>query len=121
MSFSGWIYELSERLHAPIINKTINVPDTFTSYISSLYFTTSSLTSVGFGNVSANTVAEKLFSICAMLVGGKLRILFIENNCYSEYKLSDLKFYLKYEIDTEVGITICHLLTPLKFCAISGL
>lgn len=40
------------------------------SYITALYFTCSSLTSVGFGNVSANTTSEKVFSICTMLVGG---------------------------------------------------
>lgn len=41
------------------------------SYITALYFTCSSLTSVGFGNVSANTTSEKIFSICTMLIGGK--------------------------------------------------
>lgn len=41
------------------------------AYIASLYFTLSSLTSVGFGNVCANTDAEKVFSICVMLMGGE--------------------------------------------------
>lgn len=41
------------------------------AYIASLYFTLSSLTSVGFGNVCANTDAEKIFSICVMLMGGE--------------------------------------------------
>lgn len=40
------------------------------AYIASLYFTLSSLTSVGFGNVCANTDAEKIFSVCIMLIGG---------------------------------------------------
>jgi len=43
------------------------------SYITALYFTCSSLTSVGFGNVSANTTPEKIFSICTMLAGGTYR------------------------------------------------
>lgn len=43
------------------------------AYIASLYFTLSSLTSVGFGNVCANTDAEKIFSICVMLMGGEFR------------------------------------------------
>ncbi|XP_028401335.1 potassium voltage-gated channel subfamily H member 6-like isoform X2 [Dendronephthya gigantea] len=38
-------------------------------YLSAIYFTLSSLTSVGFGNVSANTNAEKIFAVCSMLVG----------------------------------------------------
>ena len=40
-------------------------------YLTALYFTVSSLTSVGFGNVSANTNAEKLFSIITMMIGGE--------------------------------------------------
>lgn len=47
-------------------------PSIPSAYIASLYFTLSSLTSVGFGNVCANTDAEKIFSICIMLMGGEL-------------------------------------------------
>lgn len=46
-------------------------PSITSAYIASLYFTLSSLTSVGFGNVCANTDAEKIFSICIMLMGGE--------------------------------------------------
>lgn len=46
-------------------------PSVRSSYVTSLYFALSSLTSVGFGNVSANTDSEKIFSICTMLIGGK--------------------------------------------------
>ncbi|EAA04103.4 AGAP007709-PA [Anopheles gambiae str. PEST] len=38
-------------------------------YVTALYFTFTSLTSVGFGNVAPNTDAEKIFTICVMLVG----------------------------------------------------
>lgn len=41
-------------------------------YITALYFTFTSLTSVGFGNVAPNTDTEKIFTICVMLVGCKL-------------------------------------------------
>ncbi|XP_029980828.1 potassium voltage-gated channel subfamily H member 8 [Sphaeramia orbicularis] len=44
-------------------------PSMRSSYVTSLYFALSSLTSVGFGNVSANTDSEKIFSICTMLIG----------------------------------------------------
>lgn len=46
-------------------------PSRRSAYIAALYFTLSSLTSVGFGNVCANTDAEKVFSICTMLIGGE--------------------------------------------------
>lgn len=44
-------------------------------YITALYFTFTSLTSVGFGNVAPNTDAEKIFTICVMLVGCKFWLL----------------------------------------------
>uniref|UniRef100_A0A3B4ZE59 Potassium voltage-gated channel, subfamily H (eag-related), member 8 n=1 Tax=Seriola lalandi dorsalis TaxID=1841481 RepID=A0A3B4ZE59_SERLL len=52
------------------VNGTSSGPSIRSIYIASLYFTLSSLTSVGFGNVSANTDAEKIFSVCVMLIGG---------------------------------------------------
>lgn len=50
-------------------------PSLRSAYITSLYFALSSLTSVGFGNVSANTDTEKIFSICTMLIGGEACLL----------------------------------------------
>ena len=38
-------------------------------YITAMYFTFSSLTSVGFGNVSPNTNSEKIFSVIVMFIG----------------------------------------------------
>jgi len=42
------------------------------AYITALYYSCTSLTTVGFGNVSANTTWEKIFSVVIMLIGGKL-------------------------------------------------
>ncbi|MEQ2194552.1 hypothetical protein XENOCAPTIV_030760 [Xenoophorus captivus] len=67
---TGWLHELGKRLETPYINSTVGGPTVRSSYIAALYFTLSSLTSVGFGNVCANTDAEKIFSICTMLIGG---------------------------------------------------
>jgi len=74
----GWLYQLSEKLDDPINSERSNLPSAMTSYISALYFTCTSLTSVGFGNVSPNTNAEKVFSVAAMLIGGtpKRRLAF---------------------------------------------
>ena len=71
-SILGWLHELGKRLESPYYgNNTLGGPSIRSAYIAALYFTLSSLTSVGFGNVSANTDAEKIFSICTMLIGGK--------------------------------------------------
>lgn len=67
----GWLHELGKRLETPYANSTLGGPSVRSSYIAALYFTLSSLTSVGFGNVCANTDAEKIFSICTMLIGGE--------------------------------------------------
>lgn len=71
LCLAGWLHELGKRLEAPYINNSVGGPSIRSAYIASLYFTLSSLTSVGFGNVSANTDTEKIFSICTMLVGGE--------------------------------------------------
>jgi len=65
------MYELSDKLQKPFSPNLTGGPETSNYFITALYFTCSSLTSVGFGNVSANTDSEKLFSICVMLMGGK--------------------------------------------------
>uniref|UniRef100_A0A8B9PII2 Potassium voltage-gated channel subfamily H member 4 n=1 Tax=Apteryx owenii TaxID=8824 RepID=A0A8B9PII2_APTOW len=70
----GWLHELGKRLEAPYINNSVGGPSIRSAYIASLYFTLSSLTSVGFGNVCANTDAEKIFSICTMLIGGGCKV-----------------------------------------------
>uniref|UniRef100_A0A4W6D1E2 Voltage-gated delayed rectifier potassium channel KCNH4 n=1 Tax=Lates calcarifer TaxID=8187 RepID=A0A4W6D1E2_LATCA len=65
----GWLHELAKRLSTPY----------FLSYVTSLYFALSSLTSVGFGNVSANTDSEKIFSICTMLIGALMHAVVFGN------------------------------------------
>ena len=67
----GWLHELGKRLEVPYVNGSAGGPSRRSAYIAALYFTLSSLTSVGFGNVSANTDTEKIFSICTMLIGGE--------------------------------------------------
>ncbi|KAG2458942.1 KCNH7 protein, partial [Polypterus senegalus] len=66
----GWLDSLGQQ-----IGKRYNSSDASSGpsikdkYVTALYFTFSSLTSVGFGNVSPNTNSEKIFSICVMLIG----------------------------------------------------
>ena len=61
----GWMSLLADQHN---FNDTRCVPDG-DAYITALYFTCTSLTTVGFGNVSANTKYEKIFSIIIMMVG----------------------------------------------------
>jgi hypothetical protein len=72
----GWLDSLGDQLGKPY-NQTIpgSGPSIRDKYVTALYFTFSSLTSVGFGNVSPNTNSEKIFSICVMLIGCKSQLL----------------------------------------------
>lgn len=53
-------------------------PSIRSRYVTALYFTFSSLTSVGFGNVAPTTNIEKVFSVCIMLVGCKYKQIFAQ-------------------------------------------
>ncbi|XP_041046160.1 potassium voltage-gated channel subfamily H member 6-like isoform X2 [Carcharodon carcharias] len=66
----GWLNSLGDQIDKPYeANDTSSGPSIKDKYVTALYFTFSSLTSVGFGNVSPNTNSEKIFSICVMLIG----------------------------------------------------
>ncbi|XP_038625461.1 potassium voltage-gated channel subfamily H member 8 [Tachyglossus aculeatus] len=102
----GWLPELGKRLESPYSNSTMGGPSIRSAYIAALYFTLSSLTSVGFGNVSANTDAEKIFSICTMLIGALMHALVFGNvtaiiqRMYSRWSLyhtrtKDLKDFIR--------------------------
>uniref|UniRef100_A0A3B3U5D1 Voltage-gated inwardly rectifying potassium channel KCNH2 n=1 Tax=Poecilia latipinna TaxID=48699 RepID=A0A3B3U5D1_9TELE len=64
----GWLHTLGDQL-GKHFNESVPGPSIKDKYVTALYFTFSSLTSVGFGNVSPNTNSEKIFSICVMLIG----------------------------------------------------
>jgi hypothetical protein len=46
-------------------------PDNQAIYVTALYYSVTSLTTVGFGNIAANTVREKVFAVCVMIIGGR--------------------------------------------------
>lgn len=73
----SWLDKLSEEVHQPI-NRTVgdSGPSIVDRYLTALYFTFSSLTTVGFGNVSATTKAEKVFAILVMWLGCKYRNIY---------------------------------------------
>lgn len=65
----GWLDALANTTHQYYVNDSQGGPSIKSKYVTALYFTFSSLTSVGFGNVSPNTNMEKIFAIIVMLVG----------------------------------------------------
>ncbi|XP_031640791.1 potassium voltage-gated channel subfamily H member 8 isoform X2 [Contarinia nasturtii] len=70
----GWMHALADRLKIPVSNITHSE-----AYVTALYYTFTSLTSVGFGNVSANTKGEKVFTIVMMLIGALMHAVVFGN------------------------------------------
>ena len=68
----GWLAKLAIDVNMPYnSSNSQSGPDPETAYVAALYFTLSSLTSVGFGNVNATTNREKAFTIMVMFLGGE--------------------------------------------------
>uniref|UniRef100_A0A4W5M431 Potassium voltage-gated channel, subfamily H (eag-related), member 1b n=1 Tax=Hucho hucho TaxID=62062 RepID=A0A4W5M431_9TELE len=74
----SWLYILSEsvgtpyRFNASGSGRWEGGPSKDSVYITSLYFTMTSLTSIGFGNIAPTTDGEKLFAVAMMMIGSLL-------------------------------------------------
>ena len=59
-----------ENVHCSwIIHNSMNDRDMGTQYIAALYWAFSTLTTVGYGDISGHTVGERTFAMCMMLIG----------------------------------------------------
>ncbi|XP_071415473.1 voltage-gated delayed rectifier potassium channel KCNH5 [Pithys albifrons albifrons] len=74
----SWLYQLALSIGTPYRYNTTGSgqweggPSKDSLYISSLYFTMTSLTTIGFGNIAPTTDGEKIFSVAMMMVGSLL-------------------------------------------------
>ncbi|TMS04180.1 Potassium voltage-gated channel subfamily H member 1 [Larimichthys crocea] len=74
----SWLYILAEtvgtpyRFNASGSGKWEGGPNKHSVYITSLYFTMTSLTSIGFGNIAPTTDGEKIFAVAMMMIGSLL-------------------------------------------------
>lgn len=75
----SWLWKLANITQNPYtyvwtnesnIPELMNGPNRKTMYVTALYFTMTCMTSVGFGNVAAETDNEKIFTICMMIIAG---------------------------------------------------
>ncbi|MGH0146119.1 UNVERIFIED_CONTAM: hypothetical protein FKN15_056637 [Acipenser sinensis] len=71
----SWLCQLAESIGSPYRYNASGSgqweggPGKDSLYISSLYFTMTSLTTIGFGNIAPTTDGEKIFSVAMMMVG----------------------------------------------------
>lgn len=89
----SWLYQLAINIGTPYRYNASGSgqweggPSKDTLYISSLYFTMTSLTTIGFGNIAPTTDGEKIFSVAMMMVGCKCSlILSLILHIYCSYK-----------------------------------
>ncbi|CAB3397957.1 unnamed protein product [Caenorhabditis bovis] len=74
----GWLWKLSNDLRQPynvtMSNRSTLVggPSRTSAYISSLYYTMSCMSTVGFGNIASTTDNEKIFGVCMMIISALL-------------------------------------------------
>ena len=77
----GWLSSLATTTKRPFLlavdqstNATVIAggPPTFSTYLTALYFTMTCMTSIGFGNVAAETDNEKTFCCCMMIISSLL-------------------------------------------------
>ncbi|XP_031746086.1 potassium voltage-gated channel subfamily H member 5 isoform X4 [Xenopus tropicalis] len=74
----SWLYQLGLSIGTPYRYNASGSgqweggPSKDSLYVSSLYFTMTSLTTIGFGNIAPTTDGEKIFSVAMMMVGSLL-------------------------------------------------
>ncbi|XP_025753447.1 potassium voltage-gated channel subfamily H member 1a isoform X3 [Oreochromis niloticus] len=73
----SWLYILAETVGSPYYYNDSSGnwdggPNNDSVYITSLYFTMTSLTSIGFGNIAPTTDGEKIFAVAMMMIGSLL-------------------------------------------------
>ncbi|XP_051946105.1 potassium voltage-gated channel subfamily H member 5 [Xyrauchen texanus] len=74
----SWLYQLATSIGSPYRYNASGTgqweggPGKDSLYITSLYFTMTSLTTIGFGNIAPTTDGEKIFSVAMMMVGSLL-------------------------------------------------
>lgn len=87
----SWLYILAETMGRPYRFNTTGSgkweggPNKDSVYITSLYFTMTSLTSIGFGNIAPTTDGEKIFAVAMMMIGCEWNAFFflVRQMCYT--------------------------------------
>ncbi|KAF7646452.1 hypothetical protein LDENG_00187880, partial [Lucifuga dentata] len=81
IKMDSWLYQLAINIGSPYRYNASGSgqweggPGKDSLYITSLYFTMTSLTTIGFGNIAPTTDGEKIFSVAMMMVGCKYNVL----------------------------------------------
>lgn len=97
----SWLYMLGETIGSPYrfnasgTGRWEGGPTKDSVYITSLYFTMTSLTSIGFGNIAPTTDGEKIFAVAMMMIGCKLKNAVFNHICVKRLCLTHEKRVLR--------------------------
>lgn len=98
----SWLYILAETMGRPYRFNTTGSgkweggPNKDSVYITSLYFTMTSLTSIGFGNIAPTTDGEKIFAVAMMMIGCEWDVFFlVRQRCVMLFKATVLTCVMK--------------------------
>ncbi|XP_029706490.1 potassium voltage-gated channel subfamily H member 1-like [Takifugu rubripes] len=109
----GWLFLLGESVRTPYQFNTSGSgrweggPNKDSVYITSMYFTMTSLTSIGFGNIALKTDGEKIFAVAMMMISSLLQAtifgnvttifqqMYANTNCYHEMLQGTILFQRK--------------------------
>lgn len=134
----GWLYSLANMSRQPYTqkveydkndNSTIvhfelqGGPSRKTMYVTALYYTMTCMTSVGFGNVAAETDNEKIFSICMMIVAGEFsrrKKSFFPTNRETDRPPRFSKLIFSPNRETDAGLTFRFARAALLYATIFG-
>jgi len=91
----GWLW----------INRPDDVEDWKTTYATALYYSTTTATTVGYGDITPQTTGERIFSTISMCIGVGLYVLFENRACFFFF------FYDLYHILTLIHNTTTGMVT----------
>ena len=92
----GWLAHLANATDSLYFANNTGGPSIKSRYITSMYFTFTTLTSVGFGNVAPNTSNEKIYAIIVMMIGCKQNLHYIKEFCRAMFCLLAVLIYIVY-------------------------
>ena len=115
-----YLADTAKNINSPNIRDIKGGPSTTDMYTSALYFTMTSLTSVGFGNISPHTNGEKVVSIIMLMFGALLyatifgnvttiiQQMYADTNRYHDMLSSVREFLRIYQIPQGLRQRIMH-------------
>ncbi|KAF3845079.1 hypothetical protein F7725_008242 [Dissostichus mawsoni] len=120
IKMDSWLYQLALSIGSPYRYNASGSgqweggPGKDSLYITSLYFTMTSLTTIGFGNIAPTTDGEKIFSVAMMMSPLKSPLESLSKSLLQSLLESPLEFPLKFPLESPLSHLSSSLSSPLS-------